>query len=139
MKRLRSTVAALLIVATAGIGGVAVGPLDKVAALDAVPKLTCRSLVIHLGQTLHCVVSNTDGLTPTDKIVWINPRTHTQSNVANLAGQTFVLDFTPSLGDVGRTEIAVATIFYRAGVRLVRPSSGTVSFSILGPLPSRRA
>lgn len=135
MKTLRSTVVALLIVAAACVGGVAASAPDKAEAADAVPVLTCDSLVIHLGETLHCVVSNTAGLTPAVSIIWINPRTRSQMNIANLAGQTYVLDFTPSLGDVGRHEIARATIYYPASGHLVRASTGYAYFDILAALP----
>lgn len=128
---MRKTLAAVAIVAASVTSGVAVAAPVKALEPDPIPKITCVSLVIHLGETLHCTVTETGGFVPADRIVYVNPRTRSQIPVWNGQNQTFDIAYTPSLGEVGRTETLIATIYQAASGHLVRPSSGSTAFQVV--------
>lgn len=107
-------------------------PAEPARADDPKPVITCVTLTVHVGETLHCTVTDTGGYTPADKITWTSPRTRKTYNVWNGAGQTFDIAYTPDAGEVGRNEVLSATIYIPAEGHIVRPSAGSVSFAVLG-------
>lgn len=127
---MRTTLTAVLVAVASMTFGVAIAA-KPVSAADPVPKVTCVSLVIHLGETLHCTVTETGGFVPSDRIIYTSPRTRSTMNVWNGQGQTFDIAYTPSLGEVGRTETLVSTIYIPADGHLFRSSAGTASFQVV--------
>lgn len=122
----------LLVAALALPGSLAVSSTGQaVNPTDKVPEIVCDSYEVPVGATLHCTVSNTDGLTPGVKITWTNPRTRQTLNVWNGEHQSFDVTYTPNPGEAGRVERLSATINYPATGHLVRPSVGSVSFTVL--------
>lgn len=106
---------------------------SAVTAVMTPPIITCDNATVALGETLHCIVTNTAGLTPSVKITYTNPQTHSTINVWNGQGQTFDVHYTPQLGEVGRAETLLATVYVPTypGSRLAKPYTGYTYFSVV--------
>jgi hypothetical protein len=128
-----------LVVVALTLEVVALAPAVAEAADPAV-KVVCEATVV-VGETLHCTVTGTAGLTPTPKLTYTNPLTHSTINVANSSvmptsttdGIVWTTTYKPSVGEAGRTEAVVETVYVPTypGSRLTKPFSGVAYVRVL--------
>ena len=106
---------------------------------DPIVTATCDETVV-AGTPVHCSVTISQaGYAPTNgsqKITYTNPRTHSTSNVANYTvipvtydGTAWNYTYTPSAGEVGRTETFSVTVPVSAA-RIPRTVSGVGYFTV---------
>jgi len=104
-------------------------------AVSTVPSVSVTApATVQAGTPITFTVVASTG-SPTCKITYTNPRTHSTINVANASAFTVVGDdwtYTPSLGEVGRTEVTTCSVFVPAypGSRLGQTYSGYAYFSV---------
>lgn len=131
---MRTTLTAVLVaVASVSLGvGIAASPVKALEPVPA-PKITCVANTVHVGDTVHCVVTGTEGLVPADKITWTNPLTHSTINVWNGQGQTFNINYTVPAGQVNRNLTLSATVYVPTfpGSRIVKPYAGYTIITVI--------
>lgn len=120
-----------LLIGLAATATMALGIAPTARAVDPVPVVTCNTTTLVAGETLYCTVTGTAGNTPVDKITG-RTRGGKTNNVNNLAGQSYTITYTTSAADVNFVyETVSATIYLPASGHLVRPSSGSVSYTVI--------